>query len=79
MVLEMRSRCSYICFFVGCYFLDLFTITRSILVQYLSSFFAIRIVSVQVVHPYSQIDTTAVWKKLYLVLLDKTDPLDGST
>ena len=33
----------------------------------LSSFFSSRLVSVQVVHPYSSIDTTTAWKKLHIV------------
>ena len=36
--------------------------------SYLSSFFSSRFVSVQVVHPYSSIDTTAAWKKLHFIL-----------
>ena len=47
--------------------------TRSILVQFPSSFFSIRIVSVHVVHPYYRIDTTAAWKKLRFILSDKFD------
>ena len=35
-------------------------IAHSILMQYPSSFYSIRSVSVHVVHPYSRIDTTAV-------------------
>ena len=31
-------------------------------------FFSSRLVSVQVVHPYSSIDTTAAWKKLRFIL-----------
>ena len=46
--------------FVGCFFPDLFSIARSILVQFPFSFFSIRFVSIHVVHhPYSRIDTTA--------------------
>ena len=41
---------------VGCCRKDLFYI-----------FFSSRFVSVQVVHPYSSIDTTATWKKLHLI------------
>ena len=43
---------------------DLFNIAHSILLQLPSSFFAIRLVSVHVLHPYASIDTTAAWKKL---------------
>ena len=43
------------------------------LVQFLSSLFSIRLVSVHVVHPYNRIDRTAVWKKLRFILLDRSD------
>ncbi len=33
----------------------------------LSSFFSVRFVSVHVVHPYGNIDTTAAWKKLRFI------------
>ena len=49
---------------VGCCRQDLFNIACSILVWLPSSFFSSRFVSVQVVHPYSCIDTAIVWKKL---------------
>ena len=39
----------------------------------MSSRFSSRLVSVQVVHPYSSIDTTASWKKLRFILLVKSD------
>ena len=43
--------------------------TCSILLATLkSSFFSSRFVSVQVVHPYSSIDTTTAWKKLCFIL-----------
>ena len=38
-----------------------------------SSFFSNRLVSVQVVHPYSSIDTTATWKKLRFILSVRFD------
>ena len=56
---------------VGCCRQDLFNIARSILV---SSFFSSRLVSVQVVHPYSSIDTTAAWKKLRFILSVRSNP-----
>ena len=52
---------------VGCCRQDLFNIARNILVWLPSSFFFSRLVSIQVVHPYSSIDTTAVWKKLRFI------------
>ena len=73
MVLEMGGRRPYNCCFVGCYFQDLFRMTHSILVQFLSSFFSIRLVSIHVVHPYSRINTTTVWKKLCFILSDRFD------
>ena len=73
MVLEMRGRWPYSRCFVGCFFLDLFNIARSILVQFLFSFFSVRLVSIHVVHPYNRIDTIATWKKLRFILSDKFD------
>ena len=48
---------------VGCCRQDLSNIACNILVKLPSSFFFSRLVSVQVVHPYSSIDTIAAWKK----------------
>ena len=45
MVLEMGGWWPYCCCFVGCYLQDFFGIARSILVQFLVSFFSIRLVS----------------------------------
>ena len=58
-VFVMGGRWLYNCCFVGCCLQDLSNIARSIIVFLLSSFFSIRFVSVEVVHPYSSIDTTA--------------------
>ena len=33
----------------------------------------IRLVSIQVVHPYNSMDTTAAWKKLHFIFSDKSD------
>ena len=63
-VFVMGGRWPYSWCLVGCCRQDLFNIARSILVQLSSSFFSSRLVSVQVVHPYSSIDTTTAWKKL---------------
>ena len=52
---------------------DIFSIVRRILVQLPPSFFSVRLVSVQVVHPYSSMDTTVAWKKLRFILLDRSD------
>ena len=54
--LEIRGRWPYNCCFVGCRFQDLFNIARSILVQFTSSFLSIRLVSLNVVHPYCSLE-----------------------
>ena len=71
-VFMMRGRWPYSWYFVGCCLLDLFNIACSILVQLPSSFFPSCFVSVQVVHPYSSIDTTTAWKKLHFILSVKS-------
>ena len=65
-VFEIGGRWPDCCCLVGCFLLDLFETTRSILVELPSSFFSIRLVSVHVVHPYISIDTTAAWKNCVL-------------
>ena len=60
----MGGRWPYSWCLVGCCRQNLINIARSILVKFPSSFFSSRLVSVQVVHPYSSIDTPAAWKKL---------------
>ena len=72
-VFVMGGRWPYSWCFVGCCLQDLFNIARSILVQLPSSFCSSRFVSVQVVHPYSSIDTTAAWKKLRFNLSVRSD------
>ena len=72
-VLEMGGKWQYSSFFMGCCFHDLFSIAPSILVQPLSSFFPIRLVSVHVVQPYSSIDTVTNWKKFFFNLSDRPD------
>ena len=62
------SRC-----FVVCCPQDLFNIARSILVWLPFSFFSRRFVSVQIVHLYSSIDTTAAWKILRFILSVRSD------
>ena len=49
MVLEIGGRSPYSCCFVGCSFQNLFSIVRSSLMQILSSFLSIRLVTVHVV------------------------------
>ena len=60
-VFEMGGRCSYSCCFGGCCFQDLFNTANNTLVQLLSSFSSIHLVSILVVHPYSSTDMTAAW------------------
>ena len=73
LVFVMGGRWPYSWCLVGCCRQDLYNIARSILVQLPSSFFSSRLVSVQVVHPYSSIDTTAAWKKLRFILSVRSD------
>ena len=68
MVLEMGGRLLDSCCFERCCFQDLFNIAYRILEQFSSSFF-----SIHVVHPYCWSDIKAAWKKLYFILLDKSD------
>ena len=68
-VFVMGGRWPYSYCFVGFCLQDLFNIARSILVEFPSSFFSSRLVSVHVVHPYSSIDMIAAWKKLCFKLL----------
>ena len=72
-VFVMGGRWPYSWCLAGCCVQDLFNIARNILVQLPSSFFSSRFVSVQVVHPYSSIDTTAAWKKLRFILSVRSD------
>ena len=72
-VFVMGGRWPYSWCLVGCCLQDLFSIARNILVKLPSSFFSSRFVSVQVVHPYSSIDTTAAWKKLRFILSVRSD------
>ena len=59
-VFVMGDRWPYSWCLVGCCRQDLFNIACNILVLLLCSFFSSHFVSIQVVHPYSSIDTTAV-------------------
>ena len=69
----MGGKWPYSWCLVGCCRQDLFNIALNILVQLPSSFFFSRLVSVQVVRPYSSIDTTAGWKKLRFILSVRSD------
>ena len=72
-VLVMGDKWPYSCCFMECYFQDMFKIIRSLLMQFLSSFFSRYFVSVHVLHLKSSIDTTAAWKKSHFILLDRSD------
>ena len=72
-VFVMDGRWPNSCCFAGFCLQELFNIACSILVQLPSSFYSIRLVSVNVVHPYSSIDTTAAWKKLRFILSVRSD------
>ena len=61
-VFVMGGKWPYSWCFVGCCLLDSFNIARCIFVQLPSILFSSRLVTVQVVHPYSSIDTTAAWR-----------------
>ena len=73
-VFVMGGKWSYSCCFLRCCLQGSFNRARSILVQLMSSFFSIHLVSVYVVvHPYRSIDTTAAWKKLSFILSVRSD------
>ena len=72
-VLEMGDKWPYNCCFREYCFQDLFKIGRSIVEQFLSSFFSIRFVSIHVVHPYISIDTTAAGEKSRFILSYRID------
>ena len=71
MISEMGGKWLYS--FVGCCFQDLLVTAISLLVQLSLSFFSIHFVSLHVVHPYSSMDSTAAWKKLYFILSERSD------
>ena len=73
MISEIGGKWPYSCCFMEYCFQDLFNIARSNLVQFLSSFFSMRLVSVHVVHPYSRINITAAWYKSQFILSDWSD------
>ena len=72
-VFMMGGRWLYSWCLVGCCRQDLFNIAHNILVLLSSSFFSSHFVSIQVVHPYSSINTTAAWKKLCSILSVRFD------
>ena len=70
-VLEVGGKLLNSCCFMGCCFQNSFNIACGILVWFLSCFSSISFV--HVVHPYSSIDTTTVWKEFSFNLLDRSD------
>ena len=72
-VFVMGGRWPYSWCLVGCCLQNLFKIAHSILVKLLSSFFSSRLLIIQVVHPYSSINTTTAWKKLRFILSIRSD------
>ena len=73
-IFEMSVRGPYSCCFVICYCQDLFKIGHSIFMSLLSSFFSMFVVSVQVVHLYSSMDTSAGSKKKNCELFYRVGP-----
>ena len=69
-VFVMGGRQPYSWCLVGCCCQDL--LTAFLCNCYLASFSS-RLVSVQVVHPYSSIDTTTAWKRLRFILSVRSD------
>ena len=72
-VLEIGDRGPYNCCFMKSYFQDLLNTACNILLRLPSTLFHICFISIHVVHPYSRIDTTAIWKKSGFVLSDWLD------
>ena len=64
-VLEMGSWWTCNCCFVRCYFQDLFSMARSILVHLPSSLFSMPLVNIYVVHQYISIDMAAARKNAF--------------
>ena len=73
MVCEKRGRWPHNCYFLECCFQDLFKAACSILVQTPSSFFSMHFIIIHVVHLFSSIDITTVWKKSHFILLERSD------
>ena len=71
--LVIGNKWQYSCYFVGCCFQDLFNMAPNLFAQLPTSFFSIRFVSIDVVHPCSSVDTTAAWKKSRFILSDNSD------
>ena len=68
----MRDKWPYRCCFLGCWFQDLFNVTRSILDPSPSYYFSMRIVSIHVCL-FCSTDTTIAWKKSHFILSDRSD------
>ena len=71
MVNELSRKWQYSCCFIGHCFWNMFKTACSILVHFPSRFLPKRFVSVQMVQPYSSIDT--VWKNSGFILSDRSN------
>ena len=59
--------------FVECCFKDLFKTVCSIFVKFLSNFFSMHFISIQVVHLYNSTETTTAWKKSSFIFSERAD------
>ena len=66
-VLGMGGKCPYSSYFFW------MLLPGCLLMQFPSSFFSVRLVSIYGVHLYSRINMTAAWKRLCFILSDKSD------
>ena len=73
MVLERGCWWPYCCSFMGCCFQDISITSCNILLQLPSYLFSIHFVSIQAVHPYSNMYTIASRKKIRFILSDRSD------
>ena len=72
-VFVMGGRWPYSWCYVGVASRTCSILLETFLCNYHLTFFSSCLVSVQVVHPYSSIDTTAAWKKLCFILSVRSD------
>ena len=59
--------------FFGCCFLDLWKIAHNIHMLFSSRFFSMHFVIVQLVYPYSSIDTAIAWKESHFIWSEISD------
>ena len=70
---EIGGKWPYSCCLVGYFFQDLFKTACSILMYFLSSFFSMHFVRLQVVQPYSSTDIDKAWKNVRYILSGISD------